>query len=99
MRAAILETVEGLATDPPSAKEMEKSRNQIEADFAFGQEHNFDLGQGLGAQECRSSWQDFDRFQEACLTVDSVHVARVAAAYLKEKTRTTGYLVPEGGTE
>jgi zinc protease len=97
LRAAILETVEGIRTSPPSEEEIEKARNQIEADFAFGQEHNFDLGQGLGAQECRSSWRDFYEFERRCLSVDADQVAEVAARCLNERGRTTGYLVPEKG--
>lgn len=97
LRAAILETVESLATSPPTAKEMEKARNQLDADFVFAQEHNFELGQQLGAEECRSSWRDAFNFHEACLAATAEDLARAAAGAFKERSRTTGYLIPEGG--
>lgn len=92
---AILTTIDSLATTPPTEKEMEKARNQIEADFVFGQEHNADLAQNLGADECRSGWRDFYRFQEDCLSVSAEDVARVVGSYLHDRGRTTGYLTPE----
>ncbi len=95
LRGAILETIDSLRTAPPGAREIEKARNQLTADYVFGQENNFELGHGLGAEECRSSWRDFFTFHERCLEVDSEQVALATAAYLHEKGRTTGYLVPE----
>lgn len=97
LRAAILETVESLATSPPTAKEMEKARNQLDADFVFAQEHNFELAQQLGAEECRSSWRDAFNFHDACIAATAEDVARAAAGAFKERSRTTGYLIPEGG--
>ncbi len=97
LRAAIVETLEGLASAPPTERELEKARNQLEADFVFAQEHNFELGQQLGAEECRSSWRDAFRFHDACLAATAEDVARAAGAHFQERGRTTGYLIPEGG--
>jgi zinc protease len=95
VRDATLETIDSLHASPPTAREMEKARNQLLADYVFGQENNFELGCGLGADECRSTWEDFFRFHEQCLAVGSDAVAAVATALLSERNRTTGYLVPE----
>jgi predicted Zn-dependent peptidase len=97
VRAAILETIDSLHSSPPAERELDKARNQIAADFAFSQEHNAELAQGLGGQECRSTWQDFFRFEERCLEVTAEEVASVVEAHLHERNRTTGYLVPERG--
>jgi zinc protease len=99
LRAAVIEAVESLAATPPTAKEIEKARNQIDADFIFGQEHNFELGQGLGSYECLSTWQSFFEFHEACLAATSDDVARAARSWFDERQRTCGYLIAEGGEE
>lgn len=97
LRDAILECVGSLIEDPPSAVEIEKARNQLLADLVFGQEHNFELGQNLGSEECRSSWRDFFAFHDRCLAVTAEDVAAAAAGVFSERSRTVGYLVPEMG--
>ena len=98
LRAAIVETFDSVALVPPDAKEIEKARKQITADFVFGQEHNFELGEALGSEECRSSWEDYFRFYETCMAVTSKAVAEVASRTFTERSRTVGYLIPEGGS-
>lgn len=97
LRTAVIEGVESLVATPPSAKEVEKARNQIDADFVFGQEHNFELGTGLGSYECLSTWRDFFDFHDACLAVTANDVARAAGAWFHDRGRTSGILIPEGG--
>jgi zinc protease len=99
LRAAVIEGIESLVETPPSTKEIEKARNQIDADFLFGQEHNFELGTGLGSYECLSSWRDFFGFHEACLAVTVEDVSRAAGAWFNDRGRTSGYLIPEGDEE
>jgi zinc protease len=98
LRAAIIETFDSIHTNPPDTREIEKARKQMTADFVFGQEHNFELAEALGSDECRSSWEEMFRFQEACLQVTSEMTAETAARTFTEKQRTIGYLVPEGGS-
>ncbi len=59
LRHGILDTIDSIRSSPPTAREMDKARNQLTADYVFGQENNFELGHGLGSEECLSSWQDF----------------------------------------
>jgi predicted Zn-dependent peptidase len=94
VRDMIQETVLSLTTQPPSAKEMEKARHQIEADHVFGHEHNFEVGMSLGAEECRSSWRDVFRFQELSLAVTAEQVAEVSRRTFAVDQRTVGYLTP-----
>jgi zinc protease len=98
LRESIITTIESLSASPPMGAEVQKARNQIEADFAFGQEHNFDLGLNLGSQECRSRWEDFYTFMDQCLKIGVDEVVGVAAKYLQERGRTIGYLIPEEGS-
>jgi zinc protease len=98
VRAAIIEAYESLRISPPTEAEIGKAMKQITADFVFGQEHNFELGEALGAEECRASWEEHFRFQDACLAVTSGNVVDVAARTFVEQARTVGYLVPEGGS-
>ncbi|MFB3907939.1 MAG: M16 family metallopeptidase [Candidatus Eisenbacteria bacterium] len=95
VREAILETIDTLRTHPPTERELEKARNQITGDFVFGQEHNFDLGRALGAEECTSSWEDFFLFYDRSMAATAEEVAAAAAAWLHDRGRVTGYLIPE----
>lgn len=97
LRHAVQETIESLDSAPPARDEIEKARNQLTSDYLFGQEHNFDLGAGLGAEECRSSWRDFFAFHDRCLAATAEDVSRAATAHLNERGRTVGLLIPEGG--
>jgi zinc protease len=101
IKEAIQGTLEGLVARPPSEREIEKARHQLESEYVFGQEHNFELAMSLASEECRSSWRDFFRFQEACLAVTPEQVAEVAASVFAVRKRTVGYLVPvrEGDPE
>jgi zinc protease len=94
VRDVIQETVLSLVSEPPSAKEMEKARHQIEADYVFGQEHNFELGMSLGAEECRSGWRDVFKFQDRSLAVTAEEVAEVSGRIFATDQRTVGYLTP-----
>lgn len=95
LRAAIIETFESIAASPPGADELGKAKKQITADFVFAQEHNFELGEALGSEECRSGWQEHFRFQEACLAVTAEGAIDVAKRTFNDRSRTVGYLVPE----
>jgi zinc protease len=97
VRSATLETIDSLRSSPPTESEISKARNQITANFAFSQEHNSDLAEAVGAQECRSAWRDLFRFQERCLEVTAEQIVPVVETHLNDRNRTIGYLVPERG--
>ncbi len=97
LTVAILETIGSLVTTPPSDAELEKVRNQIDADFVFAQEHNAEIAHALGAGGCRSTWREVFDFHECCLTVTPEDVERVTLSCLQERGRTVGYLIPEKG--
>jgi zinc protease len=99
LRTAAIGAVESFESTPPTSKEIEKARNQIDADFLFGQEHNFELGTGLGSYECLCSWKHFFDFHQACLAVSAEDIVRAARTWLHERGRTSGYLIAEGGEE
>jgi len=97
VRDAIDEELRRVIDEPISAAELAKAHRAIEADFLFSQESHYELAHNLGAEECRSSWREYERYLEENLKVTAEDVSRVAAQALRETCRTVGYLVPERG--
>ncbi|MBD3163334.1 MAG: insulinase family protein [Candidatus Eisenbacteria bacterium] len=98
LREAICETIESLDRVPPTEEEMSKAKNQMEADLVFGMEQNYELGQTLGSEECRTSWEEWFRFYDRCLAVTADDVIAAASKHLTARRRTTGFLLPEKGS-
>jgi zinc protease len=94
VEAALLEEVGKLSTAAPSADEVRKAKNQIQASFVFGLEGVAGLAQQLG-----QSWiltgdpTQFLRDIEAIDKVTAADVQRVAQTYLV-KARLTSVIIP-----
>lgn len=95
VRGAIDEVLVGLQTEPIPDAELAKALRAIESDFVFSQESNYELAQNLGAEECRSSWRDYERYLEDHLRITPDDVLRVARLAFAPETRTLGWLVPD----
>ncbi len=86
--------IERLRQEPPSAREMEKARNGIEASFVFAQDSLFYQAMLLGQYEVAGDWRRIDEYLPAVRGVGAADVQRAASIYLKPENRTTGVLVP-----
>jgi zinc protease len=92
---ALYEEVESIKAEPPSEGEIEKSVNQIEADFIMGQDSVFYQAMLVGRFEALGDWRLKDRYIENVRKVTGEDVSRAARKHLTEKNRTVGVLIPE----
>ena len=86
--------IERVRREPVSDAELQKARNQIEADFIMGQDSVFNLGRAVMSVELSTAWRDFYEYLPGIRAVTAADVQRVAQKYLTQDTRTVGILVP-----
>ncbi|MES0335821.1 MAG: pitrilysin family protein [Candidatus Magnetobacterium sp. LHC-1] len=95
LEGAILHEIERLKTTPPTQREIQKAKNQIEASFIMGQDSIYFQGELLGMYEMLGSWRLKDRYLEEIRAVTAEDVTRVTATYLTINNSTIGTLIPE----
>lgn len=94
VEAALIEQIDKLKESPPTAKELEKARNAIEAAFIFAQDSLFYQGMLLGEYEAAGDWRRIDEYLPAIRAVTAEDVLRVARVYFDEDQRTVATLDP-----
>jgi zinc protease len=96
---ALLDEIETIKKVPPSAYEVQKAKNQIEASFVMGQDSIYMQARVIGTFEMIGGWRLLDKYLEGIRRVTPEDVRRVAKKYLISDTKTTGILVPVKGRE
>lgn len=91
---ALYEEVENIRDKPPAEREVQKAKNQIEAEFIMGQDSIFYQARLLGMFELIGDWRLKDKYLEGIRKVMPEDVQRVAKKYLVEDKRTVGILIP-----
>ncbi|MBI4654783.1 MAG: insulinase family protein [Nitrospirae bacterium] len=91
---ALYEEIEKIKNEPPSEREVQKAKNQIEAEFIMGQDSIYLQAQMLGMFEAIGGWRLKDKYLEEIRKVTSDDVQRIAKKYLIEDKRTVGILIP-----
>lgn len=92
--------IERIKQEPPSAREIEKAKNQIEASFIMEQDSIYMQARIIGSFEMTVGWRMIDAYLEGLRKVTAEDVMRVARQYLVDESKTTGILVPlPGGAE
>ncbi|HEX7550009.1 MAG TPA: pitrilysin family protein, partial [Candidatus Methylomirabilis sp.] len=86
--------VERLIANPIPDRELQKAKNQIEAEFIFAQDSVHALAEMLGRYEAVANWQRLDGFLEGVRKVTAADVQRVAKQYLVQENRTVAILIP-----
>jgi len=91
---ALYAEVERLQREPVSERELQKAKNQLEADFVLSQDSIFSLARQIATYEMVASWREWERYLPGIRAVTAADVQRVAGAYLTADNRTVGILVP-----
>ena len=92
---ALYEEVEKIKKEPPAQKEVQKAKNQIEAEFIMGQDSVFFQAEILGIFEMIGDWRLKDKYLEGIRKVTPEDVQMAAKKYLIEDKRTVGILIPQ----
>ncbi|WP_447979183.1 M16 family metallopeptidase [Candidatus Nitrospira bockiana] len=92
---AVYREFERLQQAAPTEQELQRAKNQVEAEYIFGQDSNFRQAMLLGeAETVGAGWRHIDKFLEKIRGVTAQDVQRVARQYLTADNRTVGILVP-----
>lgn len=94
VESALYEEVEKIKVQPPSEREVQKAKNQVEADFIMSQDSIYYQAMLLAQFEMIGSWRLKDVYLEGIRKVTPEDVQRVAKKYLVEDQRTVGILIP-----
>lgn len=91
---ALNEEIEKLRKSPPSEREVQKAKNQIESSFVMGQDSIYVQAMQYGMFEMLGDWRLMDKYLAGIRKVTQEDVVRVAEKYLREENRTVGILIP-----
>ena len=95
LERALYEEIEKIQSSPPSEREVQKAKNQVEASFIMEQDSIFFQGELIGMFEMVGDWRLKDKYLEAIRSVTPEDVQRVARKYFTEENRTVGILIPK----
>jgi zinc protease len=91
---ALLEEIEKIRRTPPSAQELQRAKNQVEASFVMQQDSIYMQARTIGTFEMTVGWKFIGTYQEGIRKVTAEDVSRVARKYLVDEQKTTGILIP-----
>jgi zinc protease len=91
---ALDEEVERLQKTPVDERELEKTKNQIEASFVYSQDSLFSQAMILARYEIALSWRAADDYLPSIRKVTPEDIQRAAKRYLVKDNRTVGTLIP-----
>ncbi|MFQ5688328.1 MAG: M16 family metallopeptidase, partial [Candidatus Scalindua sp.] len=93
VEGAIYEELEKLKTTPVTTHELQKIKNQLEANFIRSLESESGLASEIASYEAISGWRYINTLVEKTLAVTPEDIMRVANKYFKKTNRTVAILV------
>ncbi len=93
VESAFYEEIEKLKKSPPTDWEVQKIKNQLEADFIRDLNSASGLANEIGQFEVLSDWRYINTFMDKLTQVTAEDVMRVANKYLTKNNRTVAILV------
>ncbi len=94
VRAALIGTIEGIASAPITAEEVERARTQLANDVDTALTNPRELGIILSEFIAMGDWRLFFLYRDRLHQVKREDVQRVAIQYLKASNRTLGMFIP-----
>jgi predicted Zn-dependent peptidase len=93
VESAFYEEIEKLKITPPSDWELQKIKNQLEAEFIRGLNSASGLANEIGHFEVLSDWRYINTFMDKLAQVTAEDIVRVTEKYLTKKNRTVATIV------
>ncbi len=93
-RDALIQTVEGIGTNPPTKEEVERARAQLLKDIELTLNNSDRVGLTLSEFIGAGDWRLFFLHRDRLRKVTSEEVSQVAARYFKPANRTLGLFIP-----
>ena len=95
VRKALYEEVDRIKKEPPTGRELQRAKNQIETSFIMGEDSIFFQAEILGTYEMIGDWHYKDEYLKGIRAVTSDDVMGVARRYLVDDNMTMGILIPQ----
>jgi len=86
--------IEKLKREPPSVREVQKAKNQIESSFIMEQDSIYMQAMKYGMFEMLGDWRLVSKYLEGIRKVTPEDLVKVSRKYLDENNRTVGILIP-----
>jgi zinc protease len=93
-RKTILDTVAGVASEPPTKEEVEKEKTRILHSMELRMSNSQQAALGLSEMIASGDWRLFFLNYDQIKSVTPEDVVRVAKLYFKESNRTVGEFIP-----
>jgi zinc protease len=93
-RKVILDTIVGVATEPPAKEDVEKEKARILHSMELRMSNSQSAALGLSEMIASGDWRLFFLNYDQIKTVSPDDVVRVAKLYFKESNRTVGEFIP-----
>jgi zinc protease len=93
-RRILLQTVEGLAAEPPTKEEVERAKTRLLRSIEMQMTDSQRLGLGLSEWAAMGDWRLFFLNRDRIRQVTPEDVVRAARTYLIESNRTVGEFIP-----
>jgi len=90
----LLKEVEGLSTNPPTAEEVDRAKQNIQRAFELGMNQSQNVALMVGSAAATGDWRLMFLRRDEVSKITPADVARVAKAYLKSSNRTLGEFIP-----
>lgn len=92
---ALLRVLEGVADDPPTQEELDRTLRQVEAQVAYSLDGVTNQAFALLFFQLHGDWRRVEEHLDRLRAVTPEDVVRAAQSYLTSENRTTGWFIPE----
>jgi zinc protease len=94
LEKALYKQIEAIQKKPPTEREIQKAKNQVEASFIMGQDSIYNQARLVGTFQLLGSWRLIDEYLQRIRSITPKDVQEVAKKYFGEDNRTVGILIP-----
>ena len=98
-RRILIQTVESLVSEPPSAEELERAKGRLVRSLEMRMADSQSVGLNLSEWVAMGDWRMMFLNRDRIRKVTAQDVARVAKAYFMESNRTVGEFIPTAKPE
>lgn len=96
VEAEVWQEIDRLQTEPISDAELQKAKNQLEAEFIFGMQTNEGRASAVGSSEIDTGdYMNIYKEADGYSSITTADVMRVVKKYLNSRNRTVVILIPE----
>ncbi len=93
--AALFKEITLLQQQPPGEREVDKAKNQLEANFIFDLELIDEQAKRLGVAEILYGYENLQKYIQKIRSVTPEDIQKTAQKYFRDENRIVGWLLPE----